>query len=171
MWRTEFDSKFQYFKLSHAEFGVVIAVYSCNAEKNHKMLNKWALIELNFWRKIEWFIRPYFPHFTTDHFPKIHFVCQIYVMFYKFCVCKQLLALTKWTTLQEMNISRHTVINGKIEEGKTVKCVKEDKSSRMSRNVLSSLSTNVKWLATQWLMQEPQNSKRSQSSAKTAWHD
>jgi hypothetical protein len=27
-----------------------------------------------------------------------------------------------------MNISRHTFINGKIEEGNTVKCVKEDKS-------------------------------------------
>jgi hypothetical protein len=67
-----------------------------------------------------------------------------------------------------MNISRHTVINGKTEEGKTVKCVKEDKSSRMERNVQSALSINIKWLAAQRLMQEPQDSKRSQSSTKTA---
>jgi hypothetical protein len=52
-------------------------------------------------------------------------------MFHTFCVCEQLLVSAKGTTLQEMNSSRHTVINGKREEGKIVKCVKEDKSSGM----------------------------------------
>jgi hypothetical protein len=35
MWRSEFGTKFQYLKLSHAEVGVVIAVSSFNAEKSY----------------------------------------------------------------------------------------------------------------------------------------
>jgi len=50
------------------------------------------------------------PSFHYRPFPKDSSIC---VMFHTFCVCEQLLALVEKTTLQEMNISKHTVINGK----------------------------------------------------------
>jgi hypothetical protein len=95
-------------------------------------------------------------------------------MFHTTCVCKQLLASAKGTTLQQINTGRHTVINGKTEEEKIVKRVKEDKSSRMNSNIqafqwilLATISIHIKRLATQSPVQESQNSRRTQTSTKT----